>query len=295
MTQRRIVPLIFFTPALALVFGVSFYPGIVGLVESLYKTEYLRRVRFLGLANYLAFFRDARAWTNIQNSVIYSLGSLIVVIPLGLAVAALLDRPFRFRGALRSTLIVPWVVSQTITAMLWAWLLNPQFGPLPYALSAFVHVPLDLLGNPRAAMWVLILTNVWRSYPYVAILALAALQAIPPEILEAANVDGASPWQRYLRVKLPLIGHALLIATITLSLFYLNMVTLVFVLTGGGPMGTTEVLSLRVFQEAFSFWNIGTASASAMIIFTLNVLFSICYIRVMRSEPGRAVGGGRAR
>lgn len=275
-------------PAIALVFGVSLYPGFVGFTESLYKTEYLRRVRFVGLTNYAAFFTDPRAWANVTNSLTYAAGSLAIVLPLGLVVAALLDQRFRFRGVLRAILILPWVVSQTITAMLWSWLLNPQFGPVPYALSVFVRGPLDVLGNSATAMLGLVLMNVWESYPYVAILALAALQAIPPEVLEAADVDGATPWQRYVWIKLPLIGHALLIATITLSLLYLNMVTLIFVSTGGGPLGATEVLSLRVFQEAFSFWNIGTASASAMIIFVLNLLFSICYIRVIRGDRDRA-------
>jgi multiple sugar transport system permease protein len=237
------------------------------------------------LANYQRLLADPSAWRNLLLSVVYVFGSLALVLPFGLAVAILLNQPVRFRAGFRAAIILPWVVSQTIIALLWGWLLNPDFGPAIYLLRVFGMGKVALLSEPVFALPTVICINVWGSYPMAAILLLAALQTIPPDLLDAAQVDGVSVGQKFLHITLPLIRPTLLVVLILLSLLYFNMVTLVFILTGGGPLASTEVLSLRTFNEAFQFWRVGYAASFGMVIFAVNVAISLLYIRLLRQEP----------
>lgn len=282
---RYAQPYIFMLPAIALIALVSVYPILYALYISLFRTRYLERIAFVGLANYQRLLADPSAWRNLLLSVVYVFGSLALVLPFGLAVAILLNQPVRFRAGFRAAIILPWVVSQTIIALLWGWLLNPDFGPAIYLLRVFGMGKVALLSEPVFALPTVICINVWGSYPMAAILLLAALQTIPPDLLDAAQVDGVSVGQKFLHITLPLIRPTLLVVLILLSLLYFNMVTLVFILTGGGPLASTEVLSLRTFNEAFQFWRVGYAASFGMVIFAVNVAISLLYIRLLRQEP----------
>lgn len=277
-------PYLFLAPAILLVVAVSFYPVLFAFRRSLYATRYMELGRFIGLANYDLFLLRGSGWHNITTSITYTLASLCAVLPLGFVLAVILSQSLPYRAAIRTLLILPWVVSQTIVALLWGWLLNPNYGPVSYLVGAVSRQRLDIYGTPDWAMLGVVLANVWHSYPFPMVLILAALQTIPPEVVEAAKVDGANPWVIFWRVTVPLVRPTLLITVIMLTLHYFNMVTLIFILTGGGPVGATETLSVRVFNEAFVFQNLGFASMVGVIIFVLNLLFSLGYIRVLRSE-----------
>lgn len=278
-------PYLFMAPAILLVLAVSFYPVLFAFRRSLYATRYMELGRFIGLANYVQFLLRGSGWHNITNSIAYTVGSLCAALPLGFVLALILNQPLPCRAAIRTVLILPWIVSQTIVALLWGWLLNPNYGPVSYLVGALSRQRLDIYGTPDWAMFGVVLANMWHSYAFPMVLLLAALQTIPPEVIEAARVDGARPWSIFWRITLPLVRPTLLITAIMLTLHYFNMVTLVFTLTGGGPVGATETLSVRVFNEAFVFQNLGFASMVGVIIFLLNLVFSLSYIRVLRSEP----------
>lgn len=281
---RNWLALLFLVPSILLVVAVTFYPIIYAIRVSLYDTFYLNTVKFIGLRHYVKFLQDTAGWNNVWNSLFYTFGSLAVAVPFGLGLALLLNMPIRFRVLFRTLIIVPWIISQIVTALLWGWLVNPQFGPVNFFIREWFGAPFDFLGNTGSAMPTLILTNVWRSFPYPMLLLLAALQTVPDEMHEAARVDGANAWQRFWRITLPLIRNTLLITVIMLSLHYFNMITLPFILTGGGPVGVTDVLSLRVYREAFSFYHMGLASAVAVYIFIFNIMFSLLYIKILRTE-----------
>lgn len=283
--RRHAQPYTFMLPAIALIALVSIYPIVYAMYISLFRTHYLERVAFVGLGNYQRLLADPAAWRNLLLSLVYVFGSLALVLPFGLAVAILLNQPVRFRSAFRAAIILPWIVSQTIIALLWGWLLNPDFGPAIYLLQGLGIGKVALLSEPVFALPTVICINVWGSYPLAAILLLAALQTIPPDLLDAAQVDGVSGWQKFSRITLPLIRPTLLVVLILLSLLYFNMVTLLFTLTGGGPLGSTEVLSLRTFDEAFQFWRVGYAASFGMVIFAMNVGISLLYIRLLGQEP----------
>lgn len=272
------------TPATLTVCLVSIYPIVYAILLSLYKTKYLHRVEFAGFDNYIHLLKDPLAIKNLQNTLIYVFGSLVIVIPLGLGLAILLNQDIKFRSVFRIIIILPWVISQTIIALLWSWLLNPDFGPIIYLLSLIAGFKLSLLSNPQYALATLIGINAWGTYPMAVILFLAALQIIPREIIDAARVDGASRYQHLIHITIPLLKPTLTVVSILLTLLYFNMVTLVFILTGGGPLGATEVFSLRAFKEAFDFWHIGYASTFGVFLLVFNIIFSLVYIRLLRQE-----------
>jgi multiple sugar transport system permease protein len=271
-------------PAILLVTAISLYPILYAFRLSLFDTVYMNVTSFAGFRHYVAILGTAAGRANIANSLVYVFGSLIVVIPFSLLLAVLLNRRIQFRRTFRAIIVMPWVVSQTIAALLWRWCLNVDYGPI-MDLAGRLHIQsIDLLSYSRSAMATLIGVNVWISYPYAVVLFLAALQTVPPEVYEAASVDGATGWIAFRRITLPLIQPTLLITAIVLTLLFFNMVTLILVFTGGGPFSATEVLSLRAFEEAFQFFRIGFGAAFSVVIFLFNVIFSLWYIKLLRTE-----------
>jgi ABC-type sugar transport system permease subunit len=212
------------------------------------------------------------------------MGSLLLTIPAGMIFAILLNRKILFRAAFRTILIIPWTLSQSVTAMFWIWMLNPSYGPVKYLLQQVGITQVSFLSNPDWALKNLILVNSWMTYPFPTVLFLAALQTVPRELYESATIDGCSAWSSFWRVTLPYIRNTVMSTAIMLTLQFFNMVTLIYVLTGGGPMGTTRTLSLLVFQDAFVNFRIGIAAATGIIIFFLNIVFSLAYIRVLRQS-----------
>jgi multiple sugar transport system permease protein len=277
-------PLTLMLPAILLVLLVTFAPIIQGINLSFHQTKYLRQGEFIGLDNYIRFFRDADGLHDLLNSAVASLGSLAFALSIGLALALLLNRPFRGRTALRTMLILPWIMSPLLSALLWRFMYSPQIGPIAYILGQLTNSRFDLLGNPNTAMLGIIIAAVWRSYPYPMILILAALQTIPEELYEAGKIDGAGRFQLFRFITVPLIQNTVLIVVIILTIGYFNMVELPFVLTGGGPLDRTEVIGLRVYQEAFMLHNFGFASAIAVVMLLINIGISLIYIRILRNE-----------
>lgn len=272
------------SPAILLVLLVSLIPIALAFVVSLYQTRYMELGRFIGLGNYLFLVTDSGSRAVLLNSLVYVFGSLVLAVPLGVVLALLLNRPMRFRTAYRVVLVAPWVVSQTIVALLWLWLLNGNYGPLTDVMHALGLQRVDVLASMDTAMPAVIAANVWQSYPFALILILAALQTPPAELYEAVSIDGGSYWHGFRYVTFPFIRSTLLVVMIMLSLHYFNMITLVLTMTGGGPVNATETISLRAYKEGFVHWRIGMASALGVIIFLANVIMSLVYIRVLRRE-----------
>lgn len=282
--ERRGVIVLFALPALLLVALVSFAPILYAVNISLYATRFLEPVRFVGLDNYLLLLQDRDAQDAIWNSITYMLGSGLVTLPLGLGLALLLNRPFRLQGLIRGILILPWVISQTVAALLWAWLLEPSYGPVNYLIASAGYEKVLFLANPDLAKYTVILANVWLSYPFPMIMLLAALKTIPDELYDAVKIDGAGRWASFRYITLPLLQSTLLSTAIMLTLLYLNMLTLIYVMTGGGPLNATETLAVRVFKDSFVFLRVGLGAALGIVIFVLNLVFSTAYISLFRHQ-----------
>ncbi len=269
-------------PALIVVGLVSILPIAYAINLSLHETKYLNIGEFVGLDNFARIFIEPEGLAQIARSFIYVIVSLFITVPLSLALAHLLNREIAGRRFFRVLILLPWVISQTVAALTWKWLVNADYGPL--GLGDVLGNRVDLLANPITAMATLIVVNVWISYPLATILSLASLQTIPTELTEAAEMDGAGPFRRFLRVTLPLMKPTLFVVAIMLTLLYFNMVTLVYTLTGGGPLNGTNVLSLEAFKQSFQFFNVGVGAAYSVVLFLFNVIFGAAYIRLLRSE-----------
>lgn len=269
-------------PAIVIVSLVSIFPIVHAINLSLHQTRYMEIEAFVGLRNFVGIFASAEGQAQIARSMTYVVGSLIIAVPLSLALASMLNQQVRFRRVFRVLILMPWVISQTVAALLWRWMVNPAYGPLGLGETPFGRI--DFLASPTLAMVLLIVVNVWISYPLATILCLAALQTIPDELIEAAEVDGAGPMRRFMRVILPLMKPTLFVVAIQLTLLYFNMVTLVYTLTGGGPRDGTNLLSLAAFKQSFEFFNLGLGAAYSVVLFTFNVIFGAAYIRLLRSE-----------
>lgn len=289
--RRRRAPLLYpyaaIAPAALLVAAVSFLPLGYAVVQSFHKSSYLQLGRFVGLANYAEFLLGPEALHRIWSSFLFVIGTILVSAPLGLGFALLLNQPIRFRGLFRTLLIVPWLVSALVGALLWGWMFNPDFSPVMQDLGAALGIRLpSLLTSFDLAMPALIVAHSWSSYPMIMVFCLAALQTVPGELMEAARIDGASAWQRFAYITFPYIKGTVMVALVLTTLNTFNHVTLLLVMTGGGPVGATETMALRVFLEGFRFYRMGTACAGAVVIFGINLLFALAYARILR-DPAR--------
>ncbi|WP_027630208.1 carbohydrate ABC transporter permease [Ruminiclostridium cellobioparum] len=284
LNEEKILAVVFLAPALILILCMTVAPIFYAINTSLHATEYAQIKEFIGLQYYKEILGSAKGWYSIFNSVTYVLMSLILVIPLGTISAVLLNKKIAGRTIIRTLVIIPWVLSQTVTALLWKWLLNSNYGPVSYIYYSITGQKVDFFNTPLAAKFTVVLANVWNSFPIVLILILAALQSISSEIYEAAEVDGSTKLQTFFKITLPLLKPTILTAVVLQSMEYFNMVTLIYTLTSGGPFDATQTVSVLAFKEGFDYWHLGYGSASSIIILCLNMLFSIFYMKILRKK-----------
>lgn len=282
--ERRGFIIVFALPAALLVMLVYFYPIVYAFWVSLHQTDFLRLERFVGLANYARLVRDPAVWRATVNSIVYMAGSVIVTLPVGLGLALMLNRPLPLMGAIRGILIAPWVISQAVAALLWIWLLEPSMGPVNYLIELGGHPKIFFLADPTLAMLTVILANIWLSYPFPMILFLAALKAVPHDLLEAVQIDGAGRWVIFRSILFPFLRPTMLSTVILVSLLYFNMVALIYIMTGGGPLSSTETLAVQAFKRSFMEFRIGTGATLGTLILTLNVVFGAGYIRLLQQR-----------
>lgn len=271
----------FLAPAVLLLLLVIVVPVGYALYVSFHQTNYLVVGDFVGWKNYVALVSDEQFWANARISVVYVVGSLAIALPLGLALGLATGDDIRFANFFSAACMIPWVISQTAAALLWVWILDPSFGPINYLLEQIGLTRINFSSDADLALVTLIGVNAWMSYPLAMVLFTAGLQTIPSELYEAAKIDGASPTVSFFHITLPLLRSSALSATIILSLYYFTMVTLILIMTGGGPVQSTEVMSLRVFNETFQYWRVGFASALGIVVFFFNAAFSLAYMRVI--------------
>lgn len=274
---------IFLAPAILAILLVTIMPICMAIRTSFHATNYAVVKEFVGLKNYIAVFSET-GWKNILNSVRYVLLSLVLVIPTGVIMGSLLNRKFYGKRVFQTLIFIPYVISQTITALLWKWLLNGSYGPITYLFFELTGQKIDFFSTTAGANLMLVLANAWNTTPLVIILTLAALQTVPGELLEAAKIDGATPLQSYFHITLPIIKPTIMTAIVMQSMEYFNMVTLIHTLTGGGPFSSTQTLSLATYQNAFTYWHMDIASAYGVIIFLLNICFSLVYIKLLKGK-----------
>jgi multiple sugar transport system permease protein len=277
--ERRLAALLL-TPAMAVIALVAAYP--IGYAIWLSLTEYSVRVpgkwRFVGFDNYTEAFGSSEFWEAVRNTFLFTGLSVTLELVIGLGMALAMHEAFRGRGLLRTVVLVPWAVLTVVSAITWRTLFEPQLGLAPQILDVFgIAGNVVWLGQEGYAMAVMILADVWKTAPFMALLLLAGLQVIPDDVYDAAKVDGATTWQRFRRITIPLLMPAILVALIFRTLDALRIFDLPFVLTGGSN-GTTT-LSLIAHQELTTNRLIGYGSALSVLTFVIVMAVSFIYIR----------------
>lgn len=263
-------------PALLLLLLVFAYPILQAFWESLFAENLGTQLEsvFTGLSNYTRMAGDGRFWQSLWNTTVFTFWAVVVELLLGLGIALTLNQSFRGRGPIRTVAILPWALPTAVMALAWTWIFNDQFGVVNDLLwrLGLIDQGINWLGDPRLAMMTIIVADVWKTTPFISILLLAGLQSISQDLYEAHAIDGASPWQSFYRITLPLLMPQILIATLFRVAQSFGIFDLVQVMTGGGPAGSTETVSIYIYATVMRYLDFGYGSALIVVTFLLLVL-----------------------
>ena len=286
MTPRqrsdRRTGLMFLAPALVILGCVTIYPALWVVWLSLqYRIPIFGIARFAGFDHYTFLAIDPRFLNAAHVTLVFTAISVALELALGLAAALLLRRQSAGRQAALSLLLLPWALPSVVTAKLFELLYHPTAGLVNFILGGH---RINWLGDPHWALVGVILADVWRTMPFVALLCYARLLSIPPELYEAAQVDGAGALAAWRSITLPLLGPVLLIALLFRTLDALRAFDIMFVLSGGGPANTTESLTVYAYRSLFQTLQLGLGSAIGVVVFALVMLVTWGYLAVLRRE-----------
>jgi multiple sugar transport system permease protein len=266
-------------PTLLALGALTVYPGFWVVWLSLqHRVPIFHVARFAGLDNYVFLASDPRFWNAARTTVVFTALSVALELALGVTVALALHRQRRGRRLGLSLLLLAWAMPSVVTAKLYEWLYHPAAGLVSVLLGGHA---LNWLGDPYLALPAVILADVWRTMPFVAILCYARLVTIPAEVYEAAQVDGAGRLATLGRITLPLLGRIVMLALLLRMLDALRAFDIMFVLTGGGPAGTTETLTVYAYRSLFQMLQLGFGSAVSVVVFALVMGVAWAYLRLL--------------
>lgn len=263
-------------PALLLLLFVYAYPIGRAFWLSLFTENLGTELKpvFSGFANYARMAGDGRFWQSFWTTTIFTSASVFFELLLGMAIALVLNQKFLGRGLVRTTAILPWALPTALIGLAWAWIFNDQFGVVNDILLrlGLIKTGINWLGDPTLAMMAVIFADVWKTTPFISILLLAGLQSISPDLYEAHSIDGATPWQNFTRITLPLLLPQILIALLFRFAQAFRIFDLIAVMTGGGPGGATEVVSLYIYSTVMRYLDFGYGAALVVVTFLLLIL-----------------------
>lgn len=275
---------LYVVPVTAVFLFVFVGPLIFTAWTALHETTYYEIGEFSGLKSFELLFSDPSLPAQIGTTLVFSLGALVIALPAGLLSAIVLNNIHRMKRTVRSLFLLPWLMSQATAGTIWLWFLNPNFGPASAITTSLGFGPTDVFSSPTSALIAVTLITAWWSYPQAMLLFLGALQTIPEELRESLRVDGGGIWRGFVSITLPFLRNTIVSVTVVLLMLYVQMVTIILVTTRGGPLGATETLSMRVFNQTFVDFDLSGASATAILLFAINTLLTLAAIRFRRKE-----------
>jgi multiple sugar transport system permease protein len=285
VTDRRLAWLLL-APALLVLGALTVYPALWVLWLSLqYRIPVFSIARWAGLEHYAFLGVDTRFWNAAGVTAAFTLVSVAFECALGLGVALALRGQRHWRRAALALLLLAWALPSVVTAKLFEWLYHPSGGLVNFLLGGLA---INWLGDPALALPALIAADVWRTTPFVALLCYARLLTIPPELYEAGQVDGAAGWPAFARITWPLVRPILLVALLFRTLDALRAFDLMFVLTGGGPAGSTETLTVYAYRALFQTLQVGFGSAIGVVVFVLVMVVAVGYLRLISRQERTA-------
>jgi multiple sugar transport system permease protein len=283
---RRSVPAyLFILPGMALFIVWTLYPLLYSLVMSFAEWNLIRPSRFVGLENYSRALSDPVFWIALQNTIFYTLVTVPGQMVLGLGVALLLDGPLRARGFFRTVYYIPVVTSWVVVSLIFTYLFNGQAGLINWVLRDGLHLidkNINWLAEPLSANMAIASLGIWKGIGWTMVIFLAGLQSVPPELYEAAAIDGAGGWQRLRYITLPLIRQTTLFILVMLTIGGFQVFISVYIMTGGNPLHRTEVLLTYMYNNAFEFLDLGYGSALSYLFALMVFSLSLMQIRLLR-------------
>lgn len=287
--SRHQLAWLLFLPSVIVLLGVLGYPAArtvyISMTTDRLDEPWLGQP-FKGLFNYHYLLQQSDFWNSLKVSVYFTAGSVISELVLGMIVALVVNESFRGRGLMRAAMLVPWAIPVVITARLFQFMYDVEYGPIT-ALLRDLHLigpTFNILGNDTWAMPALIVTDCWKNTPFIALLLLAGLQSVPSDLYKAARVDGANAVQRYLHVTLPLLRGSIVIALLFRTITAFQTFDLPYVLTAGGPGTDTELLSLHAYRTLFSYVDFGLGSAMSVVLALICFIMAAIYARQLTIE-----------
>lgn len=265
-----------------------FLPVASSFVLSFAEWDLLTPIKWVGASNYVAVLRDPVVQQALRNTLVFICGYLPSVVAIGLGLALLLNRKLKGRTVFRAIYFVPVVTSWVAVSLIWKWLLNPQYGLINFGLSLIGIKGPGWLFDPNWAMAGVILTTIWKDIGFVTVIYLAGLQEIPENLTEAANLDGATPWQRFRTVTWPMLAPTTFFVTTISLISSFQVFDQVWIMTQGGPAGATSTMVELIYKNAFSYSKMGYASAISWVlfvfIFVLTLVQNLLQKRLDRSD-----------
>ncbi len=238
---------------------------------------------FVGLGNYLEQLASSDFWGATGRALFFTVATTALELGLGLGLALLMDQPLHFRWVLRTIVILPWALPTIVNALMWRWIDNAEYGALNALLtqSGLLGSYQPWLSNGDTVMWMVIAADVWKMTPFVAILLLAGLQSVSPELIEAAKVDGASALQAFRHVLLPLVVPVVLIVLVLRTMEAFKVFDLIWIMTGGGPANATQTIAIYAYQTAYQGYDFGRGAALGYLIALVIMVLAAVYLRLL--------------
>lgn len=244
---------------------------------------------FVGMQNYLRMFHDKEFWMVLKNTLIYTIGTVPLNMTLSLLVAQALNRKIIGKKFLRTAFFAPVIISPVAAAVIWRWIYDPNFGLINYGLDLVGIKGPNWINEPGSAMIALIIMGVWKTFGVNMVLYSAGLQGIPDSYYEAAEIDGAGYWSKFWKITLPLLSPTTFFIMVMSIIGSFQVFDIVYVLTAGGPLGSTKVLVFYLYEYAFKFFEMGYASAVAYVLFIILIVLTMIQVKYMRSKVYDAV------
>ncbi len=263
-------------PALLILGLVFIYPIARAFILSLFTNNLGTELQpvFSGLGNYARIFGDGRFWQSLWNTTIFTSISIFLELILGMIFALVLNQSFFGRSFVRTSTLIPWALPTAVMGLAWAWIFNDQYGVVNDILFrlGIIQEGITWLGEPTRAMLSLIIADVWKTTPFIALILLAGLQSIPSDLYEAHAMDGATPWQSFRQITLPLLAPQILISLLFRFAQSFGVFDLVQVMTGGGPAGATEMVAIYIYTTVRRYLDFGYGAALVTVTFLLLIL-----------------------
>ncbi|MEM4311012.1 MAG: sugar ABC transporter permease [Nitrososphaerales archaeon] len=276
----------FVSPTVFLIVALILYSILRGIQLSFYDIHLLRGGEdiFVGFQNYIRMANDPVLPNVILNTFIWIAFGVSLTVLLGLATALFLDLKFRARTFLRVVILIPWVLPDVDVGAIWKWLLDTQVGILNQFLITIgiIKNPIEWLSSPDLALFSVTGVMIWRLFPFIGLLTLAAMQTIPTELYEAANVDGASRYGKFRHITLPHLAFTLILGSLILTIWFMNNFAIIWITTGGGPGHATDTLATYIYKVAFQFLRMSDAATISVVTFSIIGIFSLVYLFVLR-------------